>query len=349
MLTHVRPLIDLRVDYVAAPDTQRKIMLVAITCFALSVLLCGYATFRHVSQKPPVIHVAPTKTTAYRCAALSKAENSQEIKQLVGESCQRDPDGSSLLHALCESGNLEAIKALLKCRTVDKFFAETDGYGYTPLHRACLFGHVDIVEELLRHKNIGSVLDIKDRSGRNPLQFAYFVRRLGCFNRLLKHPKTNLLQKDPNNQNILYSACLNNRKDYIESILQHSDANALMLLYDTNNNTPLHAACEVGSLDSVKLLIKYLKPQRIKGALLHKNKDGNTPLHLACLFQRKDIAQELLKQPDIKETFTVQNNDGNTPFHLDQNEIYRLLLECPGSGYALIIKNNKGQTPGSMV
>ena len=103
MLTPALQLIDLRANYVAAPEAQRKIMLVAMVSFALTATLSCYICCRQEPPKPPVIKIPPTKTNAYRYAALSKAvetNNSQDIQQLVGSSRlrrrQRDPDGNSL-------------------------------------------------------------------------------------------------------------------------------------------------------------------------------------------------------------------------------------------------------------
>ena len=128
---------------------------------------------------------------------------------------------------------------------------------------------------------------------------------------------------------------------YIELLLQHKDAGALMLLYDGNKNTPLHVACELGDLEIVKLLFRYLD---IKRALIHPNDAGNTPLHLACIGKHRDVVEKLIEHSDITDVFGHQNNDGNTPLHLDQKEIYRVLIHHPDSGAACGLANKQGKT-----
>ena len=70
------------------------------------------------------------------------------------------------LHISCEDGNIEVVKLLLKCETINLNATSMDGE-MTGLMFACKEGHKDVVELLLRHfrvilESASFTLDIDD-------------------------------------------------------------------------------------------------------------------------------------------------------------------------------------------
>jgi len=77
---------------------------------------------------------------------------------------------------------------------------------------------------------------------------------------------------------------------------------------DNYGNTPLHLACQSGSLDAV---IALLKPE-MRSTLRMENRDGQTPLHIAVLVGTREIVRELVAagaQLDAKDRVTTAISD----------------------------------------
>eukprot|EP00803_Ostreobium_quekettii_P000443 evm.model.scf_3144.2 EVM.evm.TU.scf_3144.2 scf_3144:12493-14043(+) len=115
-----------------------------------------------------------------------------------------------------------------------------------------------------------------------------------------------LLASNPNCVNIvnagenrtpLHVASWHGFDHIVKQLLQRS---ARYDAQDRFGNTPLHLACDSGSLETVQQL---LGPGR-KTAVRIKNRDGQTPLHVAVLGGLEDIVKELLvagAQTDVKD------------------------------------------------
>ena len=61
---------------------------------------------------------------------------------------------------------------------------------------------------------------------------------------------------------------------------------------DIQQSTPLHLAVEVGSLETVRLLLTPMLPNTLEV----KDKDQNTPLHVAGMHNRVEILKFLMDQ-----------------------------------------------------
>ena len=107
---------------------------------------------------------------------------------------------------------------------------------------------------------------------------------------------------------------------------------------DQYDNTPLHLACELGYLDTVRELLKY-------GADVdNKNEDEQTPFHLASKNGHVDVVQSLLKI-DQSAIFD-KDEDDNTALHLAATAkmayTVELLLD---QGASVHEKNDSNWTP----
>jgi len=80
-------------------------------------------------------------------------------------------------------------------------------------------------------------------------------------------------------------------------------------IYNSDNELPLHAACEKTGIETVKLVCDCdVKTQTLQS--------GDTPLHYAC--RNKRNAEQIVKYL-IEEKFSnpsVQNNNGQLPLHI---------------------------------
>ena len=133
---------------------------------------------------------------------------------------------------------------------------------FPPLHRACTHSSHSIVDTLLQ-------------SGADP----------------------NLL--DPSSgQTALHNAALEDKHELIPLLISHrADPNPT----DVHGRTPLHYACELGYLRTVRILLKYLPSAKKQGSdnnidlpIDLPDSEQNTPLHLAVLNDRHELIQPLL-------------------------------------------------------
>ncbi|ELU08101.1 hypothetical protein CAPTEDRAFT_89998, partial [Capitella teleta] len=110
--------------------------------------------------------------------------------------------------------------------------------GISPLHVVSSKGNARIVDKLLRHD---ADPDKQNNEGWTALHYSY-----------------------DGNQYVL--------EEIVEHLLEYgADVNR----GDLSGNTPLHHACNMGNVHTVRFLLK-------KGAAINKsNTDGNTPLHCA--------------------------------------------------------------------
>ena len=117
-----------------------------------------------------------------------------------------------------------------------------------------------------------------------------------------------------------------------------SKAHYLVNENDQYDNTPLHLACEMGFLDTVRELLKY-------GADIdNKNEDEQTPFHLAAKNGHVEVVQSLLRR-DQNAIFD-KDEDDNTALHLaataKMTYTLQALLE---EGASVHEKNDNNWTP----
>ena len=87
----------------------------------------------------------------------------------------------------------------------------------------------------------------------------------------------------------IFSKARNGRYKEVGEII---DAGAPIDGTDSNGNTPLHAACQGGSLKTVKALLRRSCETNAQ------NRQGNTPLHYACAYKYQEVAEYLVRKGD---------------------------------------------------
>ena len=178
---------------------------------------------------------------------------------------ERDNRGVSLLHWAAGTGNLEAVKELLKFFP-DGVMERNERDGATPLHWAVaganskefgVGGHIDVCRYLLsQHKDPKKVVNQLTFDGNSPLMWASWSGSLDTVKLMVR-----------------------NRADHTIS--------------NRNGCTCAHWAASGGNLE----ICKYLKTT-VNVDFFQPNKGGNTPLTHAVAFGHVEIVKWLREQGD---------------------------------------------------
>lgn len=128
------------------------------------------------------------------------------------------------------------------------------------------------------------------------------------------------------NQTPLHLAVITDQPEIAETLLKAGcDAEAR----DFRGNTPLHIACEQGSLRGVGVLTQYCPKQQVSSVLQSSNYNGHTCLHLASIQGYLAIVEHLLSLgADVN---AQEPCNGRTALHLavdlQNQELVSLLLK----------------------
>uniref|UniRef100_A0A3B3TF35 Transient receptor potential cation channel subfamily A member 1 n=1 Tax=Paramormyrops kingsleyae TaxID=1676925 RepID=A0A3B3TF35_9TELE len=214
---------------------------------------------------------------------------------------QQQSDKSTALHLACTQGALEVVKLMLSAYDrVEDIINITDGALHTPLHRWPALS-------LLAGADINCI----DCKGNSPLLLATSCQAWRTVNVLLSHG-ADLKIKDNSGCNFLHLAVLQPKglKNLSEDILQLDDVKALLSEEDQDGCTPLHYACRLGILDSVKNMLG------LNVSLGHKSKEKKSALHFAAEYGRINTCQRLLENMTDTKLLNEGDESGMTPLHL---------------------------------
>lgn len=120
----------------------------------------------------------------------------------------------------CKSGNIDAVRVLLKHPfPVLQLFAR-DAYNSIPLMAACIHGYTEVVELLLEHNPSGQVLT-QDDFGFTPMMYACFFGHASVLKVLSKHNMfEQFLMRTPNGQNAMAFACYRQQHSCIRTMFE---------------------------------------------------------------------------------------------------------------------------------
>lgn len=187
-----------------------------------------------------------------------------------------DADGTALHHAAF-GGQTAIVEVLIAQEKIEPSLS--DAHGYTPLHHAVYLGHTAIVELLLGNSNTD--VNAQLSSGETPFHLAIETRRTDLADLLLKRGANFRL---PNEEGV----------------------------------SPLHNACDNGESGDVATVVWLLDvidrashSAELRSMLNPRNQQGLTPLHLAIGIGQLDVAQALLRHPDVDPN--AIDPDGHTP------------------------------------
>ena len=269
--------------------------------------------------------------------------------------------GSTPLHRAVDSGNTQAIKALLASGASALI---KDHSGHTPVWLACKYTFNDCFK-LFRDANIPlpripRVLTSFPLDDCSNLSVA---ASCGELEEVQKYIARNIhLQAHDYPEGItpLHTAVINHQHSVVQALV---DAGVYLETQDDDGETALHAAAYVSCNECLDLL---LKAGAQRNALTHR---GNTPLHCALIQNPSakhywlQIREVQIKDSDNEErekrreqyvktlletsvNIEVQNCDGNAPLHLAaqcENPLLTILLLSKKANVKVI--NILGNTP----
>lgn len=185
----------------------------------------------------------------------------------------------SPVHFAVKHGDIDMFKLFGKFSIN---YNATDEEGCTPLHYAFANGRLGSIFHLLW---LEAMPNVQDKHGMTPLHYACknghskIVQIIFAF-----HSNFDFNLKDFKNRNLLHFACISEKKELIELMLQLFNVNEA----DDHGWTPLHYACNTSN----STIIKYLMRQNAIDFNL-QDQYGRTPYTLTY-FNGNSVARNLI-------------------------------------------------------
>lgn len=208
------------------------------------------------------------------------------LEQLLAEGFKPDLQGASelpLLHRACARGHVAVCRLLIQCGGNPNFVVN----GCTPLYFAAQSTNVDTCKLLLKmgaDPNSGDLL---------PLAVAARLGQTDIIKVLLRGKAMADVRERNTSRTALYYAAISGELSSVQALL---DGKASVNYACQDGATPLFAAARKGSLEIVRLLLKYGADQRPRC-------DGLTPLCEAAAQGHSRICIELIKAGALTDSF----------------------------------------------
>lgn len=279
--------------------------------------------------------------------AIHLAVTSISSKELLSFSSEHGGDleavsnsGFTPLHTAIYSGNLTAVKELLKrgCNPKAK-----DKKGSNALHLAVIYNRQAVVEHLLDHPSGCDLVSSVDGEGNCSIHLA-LTRGLGMFaipqlQCLLRHNKdVNLKNKDGNNH--LHLAAYAGDFPTVSNLLEFPFTQAMLNEPNKAGETVLHLAAAGGNVACVNALVN-------QGAIVHKCHCGRTPMMIACEFGNLMTTKALYNAYPFQKDWT--DDKGFTALHYAAKGRNPLVIQfCLDIGIP-ITANNAGESFFDMI
>ena len=224
------------------------------------------------------------------------------VKYLIGE-CKCDPmttnkyGKDNVLHIAATNGLLDVLKCAINNHQCN--LEATNLSGQTVL--LCASGHIDIVKYLINEYSCDP--NVTDKDGNTILHIAAAVGLLDVLKCAINNHQCNLEATNLFGRTVLL--CASKHIDIVKYLINECscDPNAT----DKDENTILHIAADIGSLNVIKYAIDHHKcnPHAI-------NNDGETVL--LCASEHIDIVKYLINECSCDPNATDKN--GNTILHI---------------------------------
>jgi ankyrin repeat protein len=232
----------------------------------------------------------------------------------------QNKEGKTPLMLACERKEPEIVKMLLNAQTVDlkswqAISAASQDYSHEI--KEIFSKHKHALEEI---KPLITIYSDIQKSGDNTEQNG------------AKQQSENPKASNPKMKDLLFLACNMGMANWVQILLEHTNAHVLQR-EDKTFNTPLHLACRNGHNEVVEILIQYPELQKRSN---QRNNKGLSPLLLAYENSRADVVTTMLQQPH-GETELIQDlgwlldnkQEQLKELHNKQEQLKKLLTSTP--------------------
>ncbi|KAM3721655.1 Leucine-rich repeat serine/threonine-protein kinase [Dirofilaria immitis] len=262
-------------------------------------------------------------------------KNEELLRELLeanpGKIYYRDKHGRSALHIAAQNGSISILDLLIKAGADVNSMAGPSALCATPLHVAAVEGHLETVRHLIEAGAELLATDLRDHCALELAQMANQFetacvlidaiesvrnKTLQLHDDLIKSAEEGdfraVIEALPNLSSanydavlngatldrkcVLYLACLNGRKEVVETLL---NVRGHTLIQPNTHDTVLHAA-----ISSQKPIIVEMILKTFTHLVTTKNADGSTALHWASQCGSLDIVKLLIEFPYEEDVLT---------------------------------------------
>ncbi|KAF8016806.1 hypothetical protein BT93_H2118 [Corymbia citriodora subsp. variegata] len=245
---------------------------------------------------------------------VARAGRTHMAERLLDLGCTGDEPndaGNTVLHVAVKEGNRELTDLLLNrgSKSVNKKNEE----GKCPLYLAVETGNLEILSRLLQAVDTNEVLS-SWIEGMSPVHGAVMHRRIDLL-REMSERKIELfdLKDDRRGGTPLHLAACENYVDGVEFLVKNFASSAFK--HNREDYLPIHVACEMGHLETIKLLRQHW-PNWLEPAELLTHGTWQNILHVAAKHGRASVVKYILGDPKLEKLINAKDKDGNTPLHV---------------------------------
>jgi len=249
------------------------------------------------------------------------------------------------IYQVCRTGDVAALQAMLKKKSLVKAINVLDNYDLSPLHYAAKYNHFQCAR-LLIHK--GASARVIGADDTTPLHYTAIYRKcnkkpddamedsqsaeqtklikLFCGDRL--KPRADVNAKDRYGCTALHMASYKGNKAAVVDLLE---CGADIECKDETDMTPLHLAASYGYTDICRILIEHA------ARIYTLDQEQSTPLHLTVAGDHVEIVKMILNEAQredpalVKQLLGSSDTSSQMPLHVavDQNclETVKILFE----------------------
>ncbi|KAF8016808.1 hypothetical protein BT93_H2119 [Corymbia citriodora subsp. variegata] len=246
--------------------------------------------------------------------------------------------GDTALHVAARAGKIHTAKLLLD---YDGIVDVANDAGNTALHEAVRNSHYELTRLLLNrgsnlvyeenreHKcplylavemgDLRSVVLLMEAvdgekvsllEGMSPVHGAVMHQRIEILKEMSKSKKELFYLSDVGGGTPLHLAAYVNYVDGVKFLVNEFTSSTVE--YDKDGYLPIHVACKMGHLETIKELLQYWPdPEELLNF-----KEGQNILHVAAKYGRASIVKYILGNLELGKLINVKDKEGNTPLHL---------------------------------
>ncbi|MGL9757940.1 MAG: ankyrin repeat domain-containing protein [Wolbachia sp.] len=210
--------------------------------------------------------------------------------------------------------------------------------GNTVFHMAARVGNKSCLEHLFKKERVGEILSKENEDGQTLLHLSILSGRVECIKYLVKKIPISIFSEENTQKKLLFAAILSGNKECLEFVAKElvgkKVAASIKVLYDENDNTPLHMAALADGIGCCQYIIESVSKSTIRSTatLFNINSHMLTPLHLAAMtFNAEVIKYFMIDNCSCAEkVLNIISKSGKTPLHylvINDNDFARIVDE----------------------